>query len=132
MAAAASYLVVDFTSDRESEEDFRASSPSLKRARRSDNPLVSNHPPHTSPGRLTNHNASVTSSAPLPIEVEELNLSIRTTPLASLQLPKSLSDNAPDLLIEELVSMLRRFFHILFGNRFGGFSVTPFELACQL
>lgn len=108
-AAAATAPVVVLTSDWGDNTDAWDISPYRKLIRRSENLPGSSHPPYTSPGLSTNHNAFVTDSAPLPIDIEELDISIWTTRPTSARCSKSLSKNASVQLTEERILLLQRF-----------------------
>lgn len=128
-AGAAAAHMVDITSDRSSNEDIEDSSP--KRTCCIDNLLDSNHPPQTSPGPSTSHNALSNSSAPPSIEVEESDISIWTTRPAYLRLLKPLRDDSPDLSAEEHVPVLQRFFNLVIDKPSRGFVGTLADLALQ-
>lgn len=137
-AAANTAPTVYLTSDQGDNEDDVDLRPSPRYTRRTKNLPYSRHLPHASSDRSTNHNASVFTCAPhvspVPpsIKVEELHISVRATRPASPQLPKALRNDVPDLLTEEHVPLLRRFFRLVIGRSSNDFACTLAKLARQL
>lgn len=105
-AATATASAADLTSDRGYNEDVESSSPSPKCTRRAYNLSGSNHAPHTSSDRLTNHNAFATASVSPPFKVADLDIFICTMRPVPLRLPNLLSNNALEHLSEEHISVL--------------------------
>lgn len=64
--------------------------------------------------------------------MEELKIFNRAPRNASTQSPKPLGDDAPDVIIEEHLSVLLRFFHLVISERTGGFVGTLTDSAHQL
>lgn len=113
--------VMDLTSNGGDDDDFEDSSPSPNRTRCSDNPPRSNHLSHTPSGRSISHNGPATASAPPPIKVEKLYISIWTARPAPPQLPNPLTKDALELLTKEQGPMLQRFFYLVIFGPFGVF-----------